>query len=136
MSQSSITINGTSKPPLGSDQGESALELTAFRKAIGVASPGKITPRTWREIIWPPISYPEGLLKDTVTDRCKTQYKYYAITILYNLCIMLQLVLGAVLTALGTSTNKSQNGIAITILAVSTLNSFPERRTKLTGQGR
>ena len=75
MSQSSITINGTSKPPLGSDQGESALELTAFRKAIGVASPGKITPRTWREIIWPPISYPEGLLKDTVTDRCKTQYK-------------------------------------------------------------
>jgi hypothetical protein len=123
MTESSITINGTTKSP-GSDQGESVVELTAFRKAIGVAQPGKITPRTWREVIWPPSSYPEGLLKDAITDRCKTQYKYYATTLLYNLCIILQLVLGAVLTALGTSANKSQNGIAITILAVSVLNSF------------
>jgi hypothetical protein len=132
MTESSTTVNGTTKQP-GSDQGESAVELTAFRKAIGVAPTGKITPRTWREIIWPPTSYPEGLLKDTVTDRCKTQYKYYATTVLYNLCIILQLVLGAVLTALGTSANKNQNGIAITILAVSTLDSFLEGRTKLTG---
>jgi hypothetical protein len=95
-------------------------ELEAIRQAINPPPPGE-SPAPKESFIWPPRSYQDGLLKYVVTSRCKAQYKYFATSILYNFCLGLQLVLGASLTALGTSANRNQNGLAITILAVSKL---------------
>ncbi|KAG4439366.1 hypothetical protein IFR05_005178 [Cadophora sp. M221] len=60
---------------------------------------------------------PDGLYKSTIRKRRKAQFSYYFTSTLYNSCLVLQILLGAALTALGSSSNK--NGTAITILAAA-----------------
>jgi len=52
-----------------------------------------------------------------VSARCKAQYFFYFTSTMYNICIVLQLILGAALTALGSISIK--HGLAITILAAA-----------------
>lgn len=64
---------------------------------------------------------PHGLYRDIVLARRRYQLSYYISSIFYSAALVLQLLFGAVLTALGSSSNKS--GLAITILAAAnTLN--------------
>ncbi|PQE12299.1 c6 transcription factor protein [Rutstroemia sp. NJR-2017a BVV2] len=60
---------------------------------------------------------PHGLYRDIVLARRQSQLSYYISSILYSAALVLQLLFGAVLTALGSSSNK--NGLAITILAAA-----------------
>ncbi|KAH7409104.1 hypothetical protein BKA64DRAFT_664153 [Cadophora sp. MPI-SDFR-AT-0126] len=60
---------------------------------------------------------PDGLYKATIRRRRKAQFSYYFTATLYNTCLVLQILLGAALTALGSASNK--NGTAITILAAA-----------------
>ncbi|PQE17024.1 C6 transcription factor protein [Rutstroemia sp. NJR-2017a BBW] len=60
---------------------------------------------------------PHGLYRDIVLARRQAQLSYYISSILYSAALVLQLLFGAVLTALGSSSNK--NGLAITILAAA-----------------
>ncbi|KAK0109605.1 hypothetical protein ONS95_002289 [Cadophora gregata] len=60
---------------------------------------------------------PDGLYKATIKRRRKAQFSYYFTATLYNTCLVLQILLGAALTALGSASKK--NGTAITILAAA-----------------
>jgi hypothetical protein len=115
-----------STPPIGKHVSAvvslSKEDLTRVREEVGAP------PLTSEDIIpkklsssllfsWPPNELPKGLYREVVTSRCKAQYQYYFTAALYNTCLVLQLILGAALTALGSSSAK--NGIAITILAAA-----------------
>ncbi|CZT02539.1 hypothetical protein WAI453_002080 [Rhynchosporium graminicola] len=60
---------------------------------------------------------PEGLYRSTIQKRRKAQFSYYFTSTLYNACLILQILLSAALTALGSSSKK--NGTVITILAAA-----------------
>jgi hypothetical protein len=66
-----------------------------------------------------PPDVPSGLYKEVISARRKYQLNYYFTATLYNTCIVLQLLFGAALTALGSSTGTHGNGLAITILAAA-----------------
>ncbi|KAH6662260.1 hypothetical protein B0J14DRAFT_433418, partial [Halenospora varia] len=68
--------------------------------------------------LWPPRGLPQGLYHTALTSMCKNQYKFYIASTIYNTCLILQLILGAVLTALGAS-SAGANHTAITILAAA-----------------
>lgn len=61
---------------------------------------------------------PNGLYKDIVRTRQKSQLAYYLSSTFYSLALILQLLLGAVLTALGSS-SAAKHGVAITVLAAA-----------------
>ncbi|KAF7910958.1 uncharacterized protein EAF01_002466 [Botrytis porri] len=61
---------------------------------------------------------PNGLYKDIVQTRQKSQLAYYFSSTFYSLALILQLLFGAVLTALGSS-SAAKHGLAITILAAA-----------------
>ncbi|CAD6441893.1 e890a639-1a66-4387-a5ab-c88e3f7edd5f [Sclerotinia trifoliorum] len=61
---------------------------------------------------------PNGLYKDIVRARQKYQLAYCISNAVYSLALILQLLLGAVLTALGSS-SAAKHGLAITILAAA-----------------
>lgn len=64
-----------------------------------------------------PKDVPSGLYKEVIASRTKSQRQYWFMATLYNTCIVLQLLLGAALTALGSSDNSTSHRLAITILA-------------------
>jgi hypothetical protein len=55
---------------------------------------------------------PSGLYKEVIAARKKAMYNYYFTATLYNSCIVLQLLFGAALTALGSSTNSSGQSVS------------------------
>lgn len=61
---------------------------------------------------------PNGLYKDIVRTRQKSQLDYYISSTFYSLALILQLLFGAILTALGSS-SAAKHGLAITILAAA-----------------
>ncbi|KAF7960955.1 hypothetical protein EAE96_000626 [Botrytis aclada] len=61
---------------------------------------------------------PNGLYKDIVQTRQNSQLAYYLSSTFYSLALILQLLFGAVLTALGSS-SAAKHGLAITILAAA-----------------
>lgn len=61
---------------------------------------------------------PNGLYREIVETRQKSQLTYYISSIFYSVSLILQLLLGAVVTALGSS-SASKHGLAITILAAA-----------------
>ncbi|KAK4226779.1 hypothetical protein QBC38DRAFT_455914 [Podospora fimiseda] len=71
-----------------------------------------VHPTSW---YWPPKGLPEGLYRDVVTQRSKYFYYYHLISTMRWILMVLQIVLGAVLTALGSS--QETNGTPITVLA-------------------
>lgn len=56
-----------------------------------------------------------------MTSRCKSQYLFYLITTLYNTSIILQVLLGATLTALGSLSSKHEAPIVV-LAAANTVN--------------
>lgn len=60
---------------------------------------------------------PGGLYKKVIKSRKDAQWMYRVVATFYNSCIILQLILGATLTALGPSDNKRST--AITIIAAA-----------------
>ncbi|KAK4163176.1 hypothetical protein QBC43DRAFT_264653 [Cladorrhinum sp. PSN259] len=71
-----------------------------------------VHPASW---LWPPKGLPEGLYRDVVTQRSKYFYYYHMISTVRWLLLVLQIILGAVLTALGSA--QTSEGIPITVLA-------------------
>ena len=64
---------------------------------------------------WPPKGLPDGLYKDVIFQRSKYFIKYQLLSTLRWFLMICQIVLGAVLTALGSMS--SHEGIPITTLA-------------------
>ncbi|KAK3936282.1 hypothetical protein QBC46DRAFT_32926 [Diplogelasinospora grovesii] len=64
---------------------------------------------------WPPRGLPDGLYKDVVSQRTKYFYSYHILSLMRWTLMIWQLLLGAILTALGSV--KLADGTAITILA-------------------
>ncbi|CAG8971902.1 hypothetical protein HYALB_00007818 [Hymenoscyphus albidus] len=67
---------------------------------------------------WPAFGLKEGIYKQVTKYRYFAQYKFYLVSVLYNLCLIAQLVLGAALTSLSAAAS-TKNGIAITIIAAA-----------------
>ncbi|KAL7789017.1 hypothetical protein V8C37DRAFT_219601 [Trichoderma ceciliae] len=73
-----------------------------------------IHPTSW---LWPPKGMPRGLYKDTVTQRTKFFYLYHASSGIRWVLMLLQLFIGATLTALGSMSY--EQGTPITILGAA-----------------
>ncbi|UKZ47311.1 hypothetical protein TrVGV298_001529 [Trichoderma virens] len=73
-----------------------------------------IHPTSW---IWPPKGMPRGLYKDTVTQRTKFFYLYHASSGIRWILMLLQLFIGATLTALGSMS--FEQGTPITVLGAA-----------------
>lgn len=87
-------------------------DLLAVRKAIGAPPlPAEGTSKTRV----PTSQTPDGLFKECAAYTSWSKKMFYMTATLYNFSIVLQLLLGATLTALGSTAVK--NGTAITILA-------------------
>ncbi|KAK4647134.1 uncharacterized protein QC761_122810 [Podospora bellae-mahoneyi] len=71
-----------------------------------------VHPSSW---YWPPKGLPEGLYRDIVTQRTKYFYSYHILSVLRWLLMLLQIILGAVLTALGSF--QTTDGTPVTVLA-------------------
>ncbi|KAK3997369.1 hypothetical protein QBC44DRAFT_280299 [Cladorrhinum sp. PSN332] len=71
-----------------------------------------VHPTCW---YWPPKGLPEGLYRDVVTQKSKYFYYYHIISTIRWFLMILQIVLGAVLTALGSA--QMTDGTPITVLA-------------------
>ncbi|KAA8575291.1 hypothetical protein EYC84_004470 [Monilinia fructicola] len=65
-----------------------------------------------------PRHLPPGLYREIVETRQKSQLAYYVSTIFYSIALILQLLFGATLTALGSS-SADKHGLAITVLAAA-----------------
>ena len=85
------------------------------RRALGATRPRPYSSSPSTSTLWPPRNLPDGLYRDVVRSRCKSQYLFYFVSTMYNFCIILQLLLGAALTALGSIS--ARHGLAIVILA-------------------
>ncbi|KAG0645052.1 hypothetical protein D0Z07_9097 [Hyphodiscus hymeniophilus] len=92
-------------------------ELSRVRRALGATRPRPYSSAPPSSTFWPPRTLPDGLYRDVVRARCKAQYMYYFVSTMYNICIVLQLLLGASLTALGSTSAK--HGLSIVILAAA-----------------
>lgn len=95
------------------------------RLARGVGAPQDdgehhtiVHPTCW---YWPPNGLPQGLYRDTVTEKTKNLYQYHILSILRWVLMISQIIIGAILTALSSLSNSS--GTPITVLAaVNTVN--------------
>ncbi|KAK3339470.1 hypothetical protein B0H65DRAFT_542187 [Neurospora tetraspora] len=87
----------------------------------GIADPScesntVVHPTCW---YWPPRGMPEGLYRDVIYQRTRYMYSYHIFSIMRWFLMILQIVLGAVLTALGAwgGSEGVGTGTPITILA-------------------
>jgi hypothetical protein len=71
-----------------------------------------VHPTCW---YWPPKGLPEGLYRDTVMQKTKNYYQYHVLACIRWTLMISQIILGAILTALGSLSNT--NGTPITLLA-------------------
>jgi len=62
---------------------------------------------------------PDGLYRDVILSRQKSQRTYKIVAFVYNFCLVLQLVLGAILTGLGASDKIPRKSVAITVIAAA-----------------
>lgn len=94
-------------------------DLHTVCKAIGafVQDGDEITIATVKSTFWPSKGLPPGLYKDVVRSRTVSQYQYYLCSLFFNSALILQLVLGAVLT--GISSSAASNSLLLTILAAA-----------------
>lgn len=66
---------------------------------------------------WPSKGLPPGLYKDVIRARTVSQYQYYLCSLFFNTALILQLILGAVLT--GLSSYADGQAVLITVLAAA-----------------
>lgn len=67
--------------------------------------------------LWPSRGLPPGLYKDVIRSRSVSQYQYYLCSLFFNLSLILQLLLGAALT--GISSSSVSNTVLVTVLAAA-----------------
>ncbi|KAG9246257.1 hypothetical protein BJ878DRAFT_417380 [Calycina marina] len=67
-----------------------------------------------KSAIWPPKGLPDGLYKDVISARFLSQIRYHACSLLFNVLLVSQLVIGAIITALSAG---DKAGTAITVIA-------------------
>jgi hypothetical protein len=93
-------------------------DLTMVIQSIGgsksTESLSVVHPTSW---LYPPKGLPDGLYRDVIRARVGRQYMYYAFSIFFNLSMITQLILGALLTALGA--RAASNETLITVLAAA-----------------
>jgi hypothetical protein len=65
---------------------------------------------------YPPRGLPPGLYKSIILSRTISQYQYILSTLFFNFSLVLQVILGAAVTAIGSS---DRHGVAVTILAAA-----------------
>ncbi|KAK4192438.1 hypothetical protein QBC35DRAFT_223115 [Podospora australis] len=116
----------TSKPPQGAQPKPgsprihhrflSPAEWARVAHGLGAIREGEthqvVHPTCW---YWPPKGLPEGLYRDVVTQRTKYFISYHMLSAIRWLLMLLQIVLGAILTALGSY--QLTDGTPITVLA-------------------
>jgi hypothetical protein len=71
-----------------------------------------VHPTCW---YWPPKGLPQGLYRDTIMEKTKNLYQYHVLASIRWALMILQIILGAILTALGSMS--STKGTPITLLA-------------------
>lgn len=71
-----------------------------------------VHPTCW---YWPPKGLPEGLYRDTVMQKTKNYFQYHVLACIRWTLMISQIILGAILTSLGSLSDS--NGTPITILA-------------------
>ncbi|EPE35112.1 hypothetical protein GLAREA_10808 [Glarea lozoyensis ATCC 20868] len=93
-------------------------DLTMVIHAIGgshsTESQNVAHPTSW---LYPPKGLPDGLYRDVIRARVGRQYMYYAFSMFFNASMITQLILGALLTALGA--RAKSNETLITVLAAA-----------------
>ncbi|KAI1330999.1 hypothetical protein F5Y16DRAFT_424367 [Xylariaceae sp. FL0255] len=67
-------------------------------------------------VMWPPRGFSDGLYADILFEKSKFTYWFHVTSTLRWILMLIQLALGAVLTALG-ATSSEKNGLPITIIA-------------------
>lgn len=116
-----IIVPSASKPKLPAVTHLSKPDLDAFRVAIG-APPifyDDFDPRNPTPISNLSKKVPEGLYKTVLSMRHRAYLRYFSIMLVFNCCIILQLLLGATLTALSAvgSVSAGKIGISTTVIA-------------------
>ncbi|KAI0850478.1 hypothetical protein F5Y00DRAFT_232342 [Daldinia vernicosa] len=111
-----------STPPKSKDPGKDTYRLLShnewvqFCRGVGVfmddESEEVIRPTS---TLWPPKGFRDGLYRDVLTEKTKFTYYFHSVDIVSWLLMLLQIAMGAVLTALGSVPSK--NGTAITTIA-------------------
>ncbi|KAJ9161866.1 hypothetical protein NKR19_g1772 [Coniochaeta hoffmannii] len=71
-----------------------------------------VHPTCW---YWPPKGLPQGLYRDTIMQKTKNFYQYHVLASIRWFLMIMQIILGAILTALGSLSSTS--GTPITLLA-------------------
>ena len=93
-------------------------EWARVAHGIGAITKGEdhsvVHPTSW---VYPPKGMPDGLYRRVVARRFKFRFMYHSTSILKWTLMILQIILGAVLTALGSVSLK--DGIPITVLAAN-----------------
>ena len=91
-------------------------EWARLAHGLGAVKDGEdnalVHPTCW---YWPPRGMPNGLYKDVVFEKTKNFYHFHMIYTIQWILLILQIMLGAVLTALGAISMKDK--IPITVLA-------------------
>jgi len=120
MTQSSLGLVGPLEPSshLVKMVTLSPTDLAVLRHAIGAPIDEErqafLHPKS---SLWPPAGLPTGLYKDVILSRTVSQYQFYFCAILFNTALVVQLIIGACVTALASSVN--EHGEAITIIAAT-----------------
>jgi hypothetical protein len=70
-----------------------------------------------KNFIYPPKGLPDGLYRDVIRSRVVSQYQFFFCSFFFNIALVLQILLGAALTALGS--NSKGRDTYITILAAA-----------------
>ncbi|KAK6958042.1 hypothetical protein Daesc_000835 [Daldinia eschscholtzii] len=117
------TSGNGNAPPKPKDHGKdtyrllSHIEWVQFCRGVGVfkddESEEVIRPTS---TLWPPKGFRDGLYQDVLTEKTKFTYMFHSVDIVSWLLMLLQIAMGAVLTALG-SVSSAKNGTAITSIA-------------------
>ncbi|KAI1470227.1 uncharacterized protein F4812DRAFT_257264 [Daldinia caldariorum] len=115
--------NSGSIPPKPKDYGKDTyrllthVEWVQFCRGVGVfkddESEEVIRPTS---ALWPPKGFRDGLYQDVLSEKAKFTYMFHFVDIVSWLLMLLQIAMGAVLTALG-SVSSAKNGTPITTIA-------------------
>lgn len=62
---------------------------------------------------WPPKGFRDGLYKDVLFEKAKFTYWFHLVSTLHWVLMLVQIALSAVLTALGSVSSTSKNGVTI-----------------------
>jgi hypothetical protein len=92
-------------------------DLSAVRHSLGCTTDLEATSLAYiTSSIYPPRGLPPGLYKSIILSRTVSQYQYLLSCLLFNLSLIVQILLGAAVTAIGAS---MEHGTGVAILAAA-----------------